>query len=181
MEKNPIEMYDLMKSGKIKLAKEEDKKETVESTEKDEVPTSGKAIDMFNKYLALLRVSAIVHQHSHWKCKGNNFYSNHKLFSDLYSKSLDRVDEAAEKLIGIFGNSSLDHAKQLPLMVDLCKYHTDDYINNSLEVECAFSSFAEDMYNRLKETGDMTLGLDDMIMSHINESELAQYLLKQSV
>jgi hypothetical protein len=39
---------------------------------------------------------------------------------------------------------------------------------------------AEDVYNRIKEMGDMTLGLDDMIMSQCSDVEGYLYLLQQA-
>lgn len=164
-EKNPLDLYEDMKAGRIKLAQKQEDSVTIK---------------LLNQYLAILRIAYMVHQHSHWKCKGTGFYGNHLLFQRLYEDAQTRADEAAEKLIGLFGNEALDHAAQLPLMNELCEYHSDNFMENSLNVEKKFAIIAEDMYNRIKGVGEMSLGLDDMIMSHISQSETAQYLIKQN-
>jgi len=164
-QKNPLDLYEDMKAGRIKLAQKQEDSVT---------------ITLLNQYLAMLRVVYTVHQHSHWKCKGADFYGNHLLFQRLYEDAQKKADETAEKLIGLFGNDALDHANQLPLMNELCKYHSDNFMENSFNAEKEFSTFAEDTYNRIKGIGEMSLGLDDMIMGHINQSETAQYLIKQN-
>lgn len=164
-EKNPIDLYFDMKEGRIKLAKKADRTATV---------------GMLNEYVAMLRVVTIVHQHGHWKCKGQEFYGNHLLFERLYNSSISRLDTVAEKLIGLYGNVALKHSEQTELINKLNKYTSDDHIKNSLEAEKDFITMAEDLYNRVKEIGEMTLGLDDMIMAQASEAETSLYLLDQA-
>ena len=163
-EKNPIDLYFDMKEGRIKLAAKK----------------SEKAPALLDKYVAFLRVAYLVHQTGHWKCKSSEFYGNHLLFQRIYEDAADRTDEVAEKLIGLFGNSALDDEGQLKLMYKLNHYNSDDRIANSLEVEEDFIKLATSVYETIKENGQMTLGLDDMIMNHVNKAETAVYLLKQA-
>jgi DNA-binding ferritin-like protein len=174
MVKNPIEIYDDIKSGRIKLANDSSDSSKIEK--KDSIGP-----DLLNKYLALLRVSYIVHQHSHWKCKGPNFYGNHKMFQKIYEKAGDKIDSVAEKIIGLYGNDSLVIEDQLPEMNNLCKYHFENFFKNSLDVEQDLIIMAEDVYNRIKAVGEMSLGLDDMLMSQINDFETSVYLIKQAM
>lgn len=164
-EKNPIDLYFDMKDGRIKLASKADKTAT---------------IGLLNDYIAMLRLVNLIHQHGHWKCKGPEFYGNHLLFERLYDNSSARVDVAAEKLIGLYGNGSLKHDTQTKLINKMNKYTSDDHIQNSIDAEKTFITIAEDLYNRVKEIGEMTLGLDDMIMAQSSEAETSVYLLEQA-
>lgn len=163
-EKNPLDLYYDMKEGRIKLASKEN---------------SSGAVELLNNYISLLRVIYLVHQNGHWKCAGSNFYGDHLLFERLYNNAKDRVDAIAEKLIGIYGNDSFDHKVSLDKIAELNKFNSEDHIDNSLEAEKAFIQYAEDVYNRIKEMGEMTLGLDDLIMGQVSEAEESVYLLNQ--
>jgi DNA-binding ferritin-like protein len=166
VEKNPLDLYFDMKEGRIKLAQKSDE--------------SG-AISLLNGYLAILRILVIVFQHGHWKCKGSNFYSNHLLFERIYNDANGLVDITAEKLIGIYGNSALLHTKQVPLMAEfIAKYEDEDFVKNSIIATESCLSVGEDVYNRLKEMAELTLGMDDMIMSNASKLEEFIFLLKQA-
>jgi len=165
VEKNPIDLYFDMKEGRIKLASKADK--TV-------------SIGLLNEYLAMLRLVALIHQHGHWKCKSPEFYANHLLFERIYDNAAERVDGIAEKLIGLYGNAALKHDGQTKLINKMNKYTSDDHIQNSLDAEKDFIEMAEDLYNRIKEIGEMTLGLDDLIMAQSSEAETSVFLLSQA-
>ncbi len=164
-DKNPIDIYFDMKEGRVKLAKKKD---------------AGSA-SLMNGYLALARTMVLVFQHSHWKCKGSNFYGNHLLFSRIYDDAGDIVDSIAEKLIGVFGNESLKHSEQVSNMSEVFEqFSGEDHFSNSLGIAELFLQLSEDVYNRIKEMNEMTLGLDDMIMAHSSKVEEFVYLLKQA-
>jgi len=127
-------------------------------------------------YVAFLRALYSIHQHSHWKSKGSDFYGNHLLFQRLYDEAGVMVDEAAEKTIGVFGEL-LDHSDSLKELLD--KYNSDDHIKNSLDASNDFINLSQELYDDLKGSGDITLGLDDMLMSIANRVEVHTYLLKQ--
>lgn len=164
-DKNPIDLYFDMKNGRIKLASKADRTA---------------AIGMLNEYVAMLRLITLIHKHSHWKCKAPEFYGNHLLFERIYNNANDRADAAAEKLIGLYGNDALKHDTQTKLMNKLNKYTSEDHIQNSLDAEKDFISMAKELYDKLKEVGELTLGLDDLIMSQANEAEVSVYLLNQA-
>lgn len=166
-DKNPIDMYFDMKEGRVKLAQKEQSYSGV--------------VSLLNGYIAMLRVLYIVYQHGHWKCKGPAFYGNHLLFERIYKDVRKLADGAAEKLIGIYGNDALTHSKQVDLIAKMySNYGGDDHFENAIEATEAFLSLSEDMYNRLKEMEELTLGMDDMIMANASEAEEYLYLLKQA-
>jgi len=136
--------------------------------------------EMFAEYVGMLQGLAMVHQTAHWTSKGDNYYGDHLLFDRIYQSVSANIDLAAEKLIGIFGAKFMDpkkHAEYTKTFVD--KYDNKDLTERSLEAEIDFLSFSEDLYEKIKENGDLTLGLDDLIMAVASEHETNVYLLKQ--
>jgi hypothetical protein len=70
---------------------------------------------------------------------------------------------------------SQDHVDELTKF-----FNPDGDIESSLKAEKAFQTFATNLYNDLKESGELTLGVDDMIMGHVSSSEVNTYLLQQA-
>lgn len=169
--KNVLDIYDDILSGRVKLA------------QKTEETKTGTAAELLCGYLAMQRTMVIVFQHAHWKCKANQnnkFYGQHMLFERIYDAANELIDATAEKIIGIFGNDSLDHINQLEIMAGIYKKYNEEHLTNSINISKDFLKMAEDVYNRIKEMGDMTLGLDDMIMSQCSDVEGYLYLLQQA-
>jgi len=136
---------------------------------------------LMNVYVAYLFAAATIHQFSHWKCKSPQFYGNHLLFERIYNSAQARLDVAAEKTVGLFRNGSLDENQQMALVKKLvAKYSSDNHLANSLSIELACVAIGKETYESLKESKDMTLGLDDMIMAQCSDSETSIYLLKQA-
>jgi len=163
---NPIDVYFKIKSA--------------QSTESISYTSS---IEALNYYLAFLRTAYIVHQTSHWKCTGKEFYGNHLMFDGLYTKAQKSVDKVAEKIIGNFGNEALNHVNQCALIHKLYEgYCSENHLENSLKVEMDFKEISEKTYKTLKSgTGlELTLGIDDLIMSIQEKTETNIYLLKQA-
>jgi DNA-binding ferritin-like protein len=163
-EKNPLDLYYDMKEGRIKLANKQ-----IDSS----------AVELLNGYIALLRVIYLVHQHGHWKSFGPEFFSDHKMFESLYESASSRVDDMVERLIGIYGPEAFIDTEMISKMSELNKFNSNNAVENSLEAEKLFIQYAEDTYNRIKELGEMTLGLDDLIMSQVSDAEKSIYFLKQ--
>lgn len=135
-------------------------------------------------YVATLKALALIHQHNHWTTKGNSFYGDHLLFERLYDSTLENLDLAAEKFIGVFGDQCLSYDLQTELLAKvLSKYKNleGSPVQMSLAAEKDFLKFSKDAYNCFEDEGKLTLGLDDMIMSIASEREESVYLLQQSL
>lgn len=135
-------------------------------------------------YVATLKALSLIHQHNHWTTKGVSFYGDHLLFERLYKSTLENLDLAAEKFIGVLGDQCLDYDLQADLLHKvLTKYKNleGSPIQMSLEAEKDFLKFSKDAYHCFEEEGKMTLGLDDMIMAIASDREGAVYLLQQSL
>lgn len=135
-------------------------------------------------YVASLRAIAMIHQHNHWTTKGEMFYGEHLLFERLYDSTLENLDAAAEKFIGIFGDETLNYELQAELLNKvLLKYSNleGSPIEMSLAIEKDFLKFSKDTYDFFKKNNVLSLGLDDMIMEIASNREESVYLLKQTL
>ena len=133
-------------------------------------------------YIATLKAIALIHQHSHWTTKGEPFYGDHLLFERIYKSSLEDLDLAAEKFIGLFGADCLDYQLQTELLNKvLLRYKSleGEPLEMSLAIERDFLKFSQDAYNCFEDEDKLTLGLDDMVMAIASNREGAVYLLQQ--
>lgn len=135
-------------------------------------------------YIATLKAMALIHQHNHWTTRGIAFYGDHLLLERLYDSTLEDLDLAAEKYVGLFGDAVLSYDLQTELLNKvLSKYSKleGSPLEMSLAVEKDFIKFSKDAYNCFEEEGKLSLGLDDMIMSIASNREESVYLLQQTL
>jgi DNA-binding ferritin-like protein len=130
-------------------------------------------VELMSKYVALLRAIYLLHQRNHWEAKQ---YSNHLLFQRLYEGTQEMLDEAAEKTMGLYGELKVYNESAISEKF----YDAEHPMESSLKAEKAFQDFAKKLYDALKKSDQLTLGLDDMIMSQVSKSELHCYLLQQA-
>ncbi len=136
-------------------------------------------------YAGILRALAIIHQQAHWTCRSSVYYADHLLFDRLYNDTTKHIDTAYEKMIGVYGTSyaSLDnHISFTKKFIDDLNYNEDseeDLVKRSLFAEEIFLKFSKQLYTWLEEKDEITLGVDDMIMSIASDHEGFVYLLKQ--
>jgi DNA-binding ferritin-like protein len=135
-----------------------------------------------NLYIATLRGIYLVLQHCHWLSQGSNFYGNHLLFERLYKSAADHSDLAAEKMIGLFGAEMFDVELQSEYLNKLLtKYSgTENCVETALRMERDFLAFSKQAYDAFEQEGEMTLGLDDMLMNIASKHEETIYLLQQA-
>src|SRR5690606_13112426 len=102
-------------------------------------------------YVAFLRALYLIHQHSHWCTKGDNFYGDHLLMQRLYESAAENADQAAEKAIGIFGQDSISLADQSRnIFKILSKYNNENVLENSLNAEEDFLKLSDKLYSILE-------------------------------
>jgi DNA-binding ferritin-like protein len=140
-------------------------------------------IKVANLYIATLQSLAIIQTHCHWLTRGNTFYGDHLLFERIYKNTLEDLDLAAEKLIGLFGDAALDYDTQTELLHKvLGKYSKleGSPTHQILAAEKDFLKLSQQFYDILAEGKDLlSLGLDDALMSIASRHEENTYLLKQ--
>lgn len=143
-----------------------------------------KCIKVAALYVASLKAIAIIHQHNHWTTKGEMFYGDHLLFERLYNDAQANLDLAAEKFVGLFGDTCLNYDLQVDLLHKvLLKYNNleGSPVEMSLGVTKDFLKFSTEAYNCFDDEGKLSLGLDDMIMSIASKNEEFVYLLQQTL
>jgi len=131
--------------------------------------------------LAMLRAMHWAHWTAHWKMKGDPFYGDHLMFSKMYEGMVDEIDTMAEKIVGIFGPEAIF---DIPLMADAQRFLTShdsapDLYAGALRMEQHLQAAIKTTYDALKESGEITLGLDDFLMSLASAHETNLYLLGQ--
>ena len=148
-------------------------------------PTSPESRTHLLRLLAILRALHWSHWTSHWKVKGDPQYGDHLLFGRLYENMVEEIDGLGEKIVSYFGPPSLGDQVGMGLAYEFLSRFplndggpTDLYeralgMEEQLQVELAGT------YEDLKAAGEMSLGLDDFIMSLANQHETHQYLLRQ--
>ena len=135
-------------------------------------------------YIAALKAMALVHQHNHWTTKGSEFYGSHLLFERLYKSTLENLDLAAEKFMGVFGDKCLDYDLQTSLLSRVLSKYSNlegSPARMSLAVEKDFITFSKLAYNTFEDEGRLTLGIDDMLMAISSQREESVYLLQQTL
>jgi DNA-binding ferritin-like protein len=137
---------------------------------------SDEACDALCFYVAMLRAVYMVHKQNHWMIYG---HSGHTLLQRLYEEVEDDLDEAAEKAVGAgaalkyLGTESQIAGQFVPENKDMASV-----LEASTRIEKEFQTVAQKVYDSLKELDELTMGMDDMIMSHFSKSESRVYLLE---
>ncbi len=98
----------------------------------------------------------------------------------LYESAQSNADKAAEKVVGLYGSAAIDLVQQASDIKKFMSRYTDkNPIVNSLNAEKDFLKAAQKLYDMLAEADELTLGLDDLILSICSDREEAVYLLQQ--
>jgi DNA-binding ferritin-like protein len=143
-----------------------------------------KSIKMCALYIATLTAMSIIHHHSHWLTKGKTFYGDHLLFERIYDSSLEDLDAAAEKFIGVLGEGCLDYDLQTDLLHRvLLKYENLEGSPQqmSFSIERDFLKLGEALRVLLDDEDKLSMGVDDLLASIASNRETAVYLLQQSL
>lgn len=144
-----------------------------------------------NTQLALLRVLGQLrglqwsHWNSHWKVRGDSQYGDHLLFERLYTSASEEIDTLGEKITSIYGPTAItdlgtlsETTRFLSLYLSSDTGPTDLY-ERALELESHFQRCLAQTYQLFKFQKELTLGLDDFLMSVANSHETNEYLLRQ--
>jgi len=134
--------------------------------------------------LSVAQASYLVYQVSHWKVKGDDYYGDHLLLQRLYESAQDYVDQLGERLVGLESSGAIDVGKQasgIALVVNqVVKQVGEDPMKQSMKITQELLAELQDAYKNIKSDDQMTLGLDDLVMSISNTVETNMYLLKQA-
>ena len=121
----------------------------------------------FAYHIAWLRVLEIWFHHAHWSTRGETYYGDHLLFERIYNSVTELIKLVAEMLCSYPSPSRAEEATMIAATgLALVK----DYLET-----------LDETYKKIKGMGAMSMGLDDLLMSHANKLEEFVYLLKQRV
>jgi DNA-binding ferritin-like protein len=137
--------------------------------------------------LVHLRFLSVLHQTHHWTAKGDPFYGDHKLFEELYQRTLVDIDDVAEKVVGLGCEQNVNLTLQLAQMFRLNKAvgspqtvpHSSDLARASLVAECNFLKVVDVMYDCLQQNGTRTTGIENLVPQVADRHERHVYLLKR--
>ena len=138
-------------------------------------------IELLVGLLGVLRALKWNYWNSHWMTKGGPYYGDHLLFERLYSEVIDeQIDTLAEKITSedpdILSSNLMRRA--FNKFLDTNEEYQDSF-QRGLAMEEHFQKTAKIVYQELKNSGDLSLGMDDFIMATANERETVIYLLRQ--
>lgn len=133
--------------------------------------------------LAHLRALAMIHQTNHWIASGDASYSDHQLFQHLYESTLEEIDEVAERAVGLSGPDCVDlmlQVRQLESFInDMCDASQDVEPHTSYSAEMCILMCLKSASDSLREKGQLTRGLDNLLQGIEDKHEQNVYLLKQ--
>jgi len=148
----------------------------------------GQGVVAIQWLLSLLRAQYMSYQNSHWQEVGEGAYGNHLLFQRLYQGVddddggiQDDVDELAERMVGLFGNTVVDMKHLVPKMSHWCLrwsevscHHARGLLSEQdFQQLCAYAMLA------LRTDGLLTPGLENLLQTLADRHESNVYLLQQ--
>lgn len=133
--------------------------------------------------LAMLRAAQASHHHGHWVTKGSTFYGDHLLFEKLYTAIEEEIDSLAEKAVQQFGDKTVELVPQFEDITACLQKWTEegDLFKRALLVEKTLQVAIEDYRQELKDSGYLSIGLDNFLAQLADSHETALYLLGQRV
>jgi DNA-binding ferritin-like protein len=139
------------------------------------------------EFLACLKLNLTYTQAAHWISKGDSAYGDHLLYERLYNENVEEIDKYAEKFIPMAGESIVDPAEILSIsaekMPKVAKFSAgmsgEELAEGVLRCEKYVLAELEKLHEGLKESGNMTLGLDDLLPEMHNLHEGHVYLVGQ--
>lgn len=94
----------------------------------------------------------------------------------------EEIDTLAEKIVGSYGSEALS---DLAMMADSHRFlggHIDgDLLKQALHMEEHLQGALKIVYDELKATNELSLGMDDFIMALASSHETNLYLLRQGL
>lgn len=132
--------------------------------------------------LAMLRATQIVHHNAHWQVSGPTFNGDHSMYAGLYEAIDDEYDTLAEKMVVLYGASSVDAIPQLKLIttvVTRAVQATDNLPQRSLAVEEGLQTVLEAVRDHLDKEDELDMGMDNFLQGLADSHQKAVYMLTQ--
>ncbi len=127
--------------------------------------------------IPLLMAMKNYYQNLHWKSRGENFYSDHKMFQKIYESVEAPLDSWAEKLMVIYGDKSIDSIRSSESSVEWLKRWAAS--DNIAQPEIDMQSAVNEIFASMSKSGTLTMGANDFLMSLCNNRDKYLNWLKQ--
>lgn len=136
---------------------------------------------ILSSVLAVLRTLSMHYETAHWLANGPNAYGDHLLYQRLYEDVGTEIDSVAERIVGLCGPEYVNLELQLQKIHSLSRLLSSepDMLRRSQLAEQTLQRSLEMAYKTLDGLGELTLGLDDLIMSLASDHETHLYLIQQ--
>jgi len=144
----------------------------------------------FIKFLSFILAIRDAYQSFHWGTSGRDFYEDHLLFERLYNEVSEEADSVAEKFVGLISPDIVDPTVLSRSRCDIydnlmqdfdMKEGGNSFVIRAIFLEQSFLKISESFYDKLDESKQLTLGMDDMLASIYSKHEDNIYFLKQKV
>ncbi len=137
--------------------------------------------------LVHLQYLAMLHQTHHWVARGDSFYGDHQLFQLLYQRTIEDIDDVAEKAVGYGNEQNVSLAQQLSQLSRLSRCsgssqtipQSSGLAHASLEAECSFLRVLKSMRESLRSQYVLTDGMDNLLPQIADRHEKHVYLLRR--
>lgn len=131
--------------------------------------------------IGVLRALVITQHAYHWQSSGANYYADHTLYERLYTESEEDIDGIAERAVGTGGRELTNYHHQLTTASFFMKAisHQKPLYEEALDGEQVFIKLVEFAMKSLKEKGQLSPGIEQLLGDVLNKHESHVYLLKQ--
>lgn len=137
--------------------------------------------------LTIAQAVAMLHQTHHWISRGTAYFSDHKLFEQLYVQLAEDVDTIAERAVGLGADVNVDLHRRLAAMQRFIGamyapsgVPTPDAIaERSLAAEYALARIITMAIASMRSLGSLTAGVENMLEQFHDGRERAIYHLRR--
>lgn len=143
---------------------------------------------VFGSLVAEVKAAEMWFHSAHHVSKGPSFTSDHgTLYADIYGMIGGQFDAFMERGIGLSGDESLACPQTLSTaasgvlnsLPNPCGQSGDGIASMALQVLRRYLSVITQAYESLKQSGEITLGVDDLLMAEASAVEKYLYMLGQ--
>lgn len=143
----------------------------------------GPALEQLKELLAVLRAAYETYRTSHWQATGEGYYGDHLMLQRIYEDAEKAVDQVAERTVGYYGAQSVDLADQAERVRTWSATFGRETcpVKASLLAARAVRDQLVESYDAIRADRQMSLGLDDLLMTLASKNDEHQYLLQQAL
>lgn len=143
----------------------------------------GPGLEQLQELLAGLRAAYLTYRTAHWQASGDASYGDHLMLQRIYEESEKHVDQVGERIIGYYGVSAVDLADQADRVAQWTTRFAreQDPVRASLAASESVRDLVAETYDVLNQHRQLSLGIDDLLMSISSSKDEHVYLLQQAL